>query len=964
MVMDLVDSIGVAARQWSGLMAERVRAGHAVWQHDVARFGSMPLTSMDARDVPLSGANALVLAQSMLDRGWDDPRFFTAAQVAGLGASVRPGAVAVEAPFIRVNGADGALAEAPALVVYPLFNAADVQGLPEWVPPARHWSLEVLADRLLPSFDVEIVHDQVDRAFFSSTDGKVHMPPPEMFDSLGQYVGVAVHELAHGSREELQREVTGTPGDVSYAREELRAEIASMHLSIALGIPHDLERHRGFAEAWASDLEANPLEFFRAAKDAERMAALVLRHVQSLEKFAEIEREMGIGGVGEVMPAPSVEPVAAAPVPVVERSVYVVYGTGKAECESVKWAAEAFVREPLSDDLGVVRMDFGPGLPATGLGTVVGQVEPVKGGGLARVSAGGDVVFEGALQRALQDAVLALSVEKVVEPVGAADGEEVPQRVSRKEVRKANYSARAHEEFPHRQAVLQVPFEQRREAYALGAMFHDELRLWFVPRGVPMEPLRRWTVEAQQALALSQRPSEGDLIADFERVLEKLNVKLKPGEAIQADGQWHHCKAADNKGNPSNRSASYLLDLAAGGDGQPVGVVMNRYSGLIEHWRPDMPGLTPEEAARMRAEAQARAEAQDRKVQARYELVASESQAIWDRSVEGSHGYFDKKAVLGHGCRVVDGAVLLEYSAFKSDEGKSAVRRGQHYALVPIRDLDGKLWALQAIGEDGTKIFMTGGRKKGCFAVLGSEGLVSELPATGLVAFGEGFATLASLQERSPVKTAVVCFDAGNLEAVGKLLGERREKGEFSGIVPVIAADNDQFFMERAFGLLAKVGIVAHGSMDGPCVSVVSGMNASRKLPLGEVVVDGAWHQGPSGRYCVEIKPDEAMPECAGSVKVAIELTSGEKESMQASNRGLVAGRVALQAMGGVLALPEFDSLRGRPTDWNDLAVRGGDVAGQVLACIKGHEGLLTKLDRPGQAVAGKGVLVEGRGGR
>jgi hypothetical protein len=63
------------------------------------------------------------------------------------------------------------------------------------------------------------------------------------------------------------------------------------------------------------------------------------------------------------------------------------------------------------------------------------------------------------------------------------------------------------------------------------------------------------------------------------------------------------------------------------------------------------------------------------------------------------------------------------------------------------------------------------------------------------------------------------------------------------------------------------------------------------------------------------------------------------KSSAKFSNRGLEAGRKALLALDRgdgyaqpVLAIPEFTSLDGRPTDWNDVAKAQGPDA--IRKCL------------------------------
>lgn len=888
---------------------ERLRARRALWQNDVRALLSMPLSVSDARDVPLSGGNALILAQKMWDEGWRDPRFFTARQIDALGARLQPGSAAVDVQFLRANRADGALADTPEVVTYALFNAGQVEGLGPWQMPDRRWSLEVLAERLLPKFEVGIVHDQAQQAYFSAEDGNVHMPPPHAFASIGEYVGVAVHELAHASRGELNRSVAGQPGEATFAREELRAELASMQLSIALGIPHDVTRHEGFIDHWISVLQNDPGELFRAARDAEKMAALVLWHVRA------VEQELAAEQLVHKESAPLEENRELANEKL--RTVYSVYGESREDFEDALVAAKAFLALPESPGGAVIRTVYGPDLPAAGQPVAVAESVAVEGG-FKKVSLTTDSDF---------DVALTLALEEAARPVAVVPA--VPH-VPRREVRRSRYEGRAEEAFTNRQAVLAVPYGEREEAKRLGAVYYGPQRVWFVPAEVAMPPLRKWLAKSNEVVAPAL-PSHDAMIADFEKAMKQLKLIL-PKTGINDDGKWHHV-SVENKDKPGNRSGSYILNLTGGRDGKPCGVIMNRHSGEQYNWKMDMPGLTPEQLARMRAEALVREAEAEQALQARYNFVAKESEAIWALAKEAPHGYFERKGIEGHGARVIDGKTLLSFSAFKSDDDRSIIRAGERYSLVPVMDEVGKLWALQAISEDGkTKAFMSGGRKKGLFCVIGADGVGdSRLPTEGRTAFVEGFATGASFNEKIHWPT-VVCFDAGNMEAVAASLAQSSDKK----MIPVFAADNDQFFVERAFGLLAKVGVVAHGPADGPSIAVVSGKETVRRIPLGEVVTDGEWHQAPGGRYRVEVSPDAEIGEAVGKIKVEIVRTGtadGQKEMLMASNRGLDAARKAVSILPGAeMVLPSFDRLAGRPTDWNDLAVRDGDLVGQVNA--------------------------------
>jgi putative DNA primase/helicase len=87
------------------------------------------------------------------------------------------------------------------------------------------------------------------------------------------------------------------------------------------------------------------------------------------------------------------------------------------------------------------------------------------------------------------------------------------------------------------------------------------------------------------------------------------------------------------------------------------------------------------------------------------------------------------------------------------------VRFSKGFLIIPLKDTTGKLWSLQWIGTDGTKRFLPGGRKKGCFHHIGV--LEDGKP----IIIAEGYATGASIYMATQ-GTVVVAFDAGNLEPV------------------------------------------------------------------------------------------------------------------------------------------------------------------------------------------------------
>jgi putative DNA primase/helicase len=108
--------------------------------------------------------------------------------------------------------------------------------------------------------------------------------------------------------------------------------------------------------------------------------------------------------------------------------------------------------------------------------------------------------------------------------------------------------------------------------------------------------------------------------------------------------------------------------------------------------------------------------------------------------------------------------------------------------LVPGYDVDGKLWTVQYIKEDGTKRFAKDSQKHRCFHVVGAataaEGL-QKLAVSPVIAIAEGYATAATVAKYGNVP-AVAAFDSGNLLAVATALHDR-----FPDKRIMIAGDDD-----------------------------------------------------------------------------------------------------------------------------------------------------------------------------
>jgi antirestriction protein ArdC len=249
------------------------------------------------------GGNAIHLMATSLLRGYGDPRWMTYRQAAGLGWQVR-GDKGTQIEFWDVktepdtrsesiptrDGDEHRCADEPYQVranrlvhrVYTVFNAKQIESVPEWT--SKQWSIFEAAEageRILRNSGATILHDQVDRAFYNRVADTIHLPPKYAFKDAAGYYGTALHELAHfSSHPSRLNRATLTEsyrfGDMNYAKEELRAELASLFLAAERGIPHDPEQHAAYVSSWISLLKQDKNEIFRSAHDASRAADFLL----------------------------------------------------------------------------------------------------------------------------------------------------------------------------------------------------------------------------------------------------------------------------------------------------------------------------------------------------------------------------------------------------------------------------------------------------------------------------------------------------------------------------------------------------------------------------------------------------------------------------------------------------------------------------------------------------------------
>jgi len=238
-----------------------------------------------------------------------------------------------------------------------------------------------------------------------------------------------------------------------------------------------------------------------------------------------------------------------------------------------------------------------------------------------------------------------------------------------------------------------------------------------------------------------------NVIDQFRQAIEAAG--LTPPTEIIDDGAIHRFST---NGKPRDESGWYVLHS----DGIAAGVVGDWRSGLTSTWCSKSDGTMTEaeqQANRERVRAMQRQREADLVLrQAQTAQVAAQHLAAAKPCTQ--HPYLTRKGIKPYGVKM---------------EGDKL--------LIPMRDTDGVVCSLQTVAPDGSKMFMPGGRVKGCYFSIGK-------PA-GSVIVCEGFATGASIHEATGCAVAVA-FNAGNLQEVATAL-----RSKYPALRIIVAADDD-----------------------------------------------------------------------------------------------------------------------------------------------------------------------------
>lgn len=282
---------------WSDQVAEfliqQIKDGTAPWMKPWAPGeGGLPLNPVTNK--PYRGMNAIWLM--MQERS--DHRWMTYKQADSIGAQVRKGEKSTFITYWKTheektitNPAGEKIKERddldrPRSFSACVFNGEQVDGLPELAPKkVVEWEAHRLAEAILTGSGADIRHASQNRACYSPQRDSITLPMREQFGTASDYYSTALHELSHwtGHESRLNRNLENEFGSTEYAREELRAEIASMLIGRDIGIGYQPQQTAAYAKSWIEALHSDHMEIHRATRDASKIQSYVLEFGKSLD---------------------------------------------------------------------------------------------------------------------------------------------------------------------------------------------------------------------------------------------------------------------------------------------------------------------------------------------------------------------------------------------------------------------------------------------------------------------------------------------------------------------------------------------------------------------------------------------------------------------------------------------------------------------------------------------------------
>lgn len=290
-------------------------------------------------DKPYRGTNQFVLLVDQLSMQKSDVRWMTRKQAEKAGYEIKEGAQSSLISFYSntftvdkkdeqgnfVLDEEGkrvkqVINTRPILKSFFVYNGADIEGLAPFVPPnytpeeitkqkaVAFGKAEALIKDWIADSGLKYVELPQRSAFFrpnlvDKSKSEIALPMREQFEDLASYYATALHELAHstmlkeGMRTPFYSDGRPNPSFSDprfYAREELVAELTSLHLCQELGIDTSNSelnaQSLAYIRTWYLEGKLNDEDLLIAMKDANKVSQTLLKYTPefSVEQTLEL----------------------------------------------------------------------------------------------------------------------------------------------------------------------------------------------------------------------------------------------------------------------------------------------------------------------------------------------------------------------------------------------------------------------------------------------------------------------------------------------------------------------------------------------------------------------------------------------------------------------------------------------------------------------------------------------------
>ena len=264
-----------------------------------------------------TGVNALNLYLTAIELDYDDPRWMTFKQAKDQGYSIIKGSKGTSIYHYKfkdtkhneymdlsdvVKLSDSERQNIRIIpMVYSVFNAKQIDGIPELKRAEaevvfNNSKAALFSEKLIENMGVQLMHGG-NQAYYSPDRDQIVIPSKEAFIDEQEYYATRLHETAHatGHRGRMDRDLSGTFGSEKYALEELRAELASVFLTLDIGFCfgefHE-KNHQAYIRSWSKGIKENPKALFQSIGEAQKIRDYMLEKGEYERIYEQDERPL------------------------------------------------------------------------------------------------------------------------------------------------------------------------------------------------------------------------------------------------------------------------------------------------------------------------------------------------------------------------------------------------------------------------------------------------------------------------------------------------------------------------------------------------------------------------------------------------------------------------------------------------------------------------------------------------